>query len=92
MVFNASLTEDVVNDDETSHNQNAVPTFHGYGCAGNVSAKLVYVKYGGIDDFKALKKAGISVKGKIVIVRYGGQFRGIKVRAAEFAGAKGKWW
>ncbi|TPX33918.1 hypothetical protein SmJEL517_g03382 [Synchytrium microbalum] len=89
MIFNASLIEDPVDGDPTSQNNTAVPSFHGYGASGKVRGKLVYVNYGGIDDFAALKKAGISVKGKIVIVRYGGQFRGIKVRAAEFAGAKG---
>ncbi|KAJ3087241.1 hypothetical protein HK102_011524 [Quaeritorhiza haematococci] len=88
--FEASLTEAAIEEDPTSVEfQNAVPTFHGYGASGNITAELVYVGYGGLEDFELLKSKGVDVKGKIAIVRYGGMFRGVKVRAADLAGCAG---
>ncbi|KAJ3205320.1 hypothetical protein HK099_000863 [Clydaea vesicula] len=87
--FEASLTEDVIDSDKTSRDQNAVPTFHGYGGSGDVTGKLIYVNYGSIDDFRQLKDLGVDFKGSICIVKYGGMFRGVKVRAAELAGCAG---
>ncbi|KAI8925449.1 hypothetical protein BC831DRAFT_460924 [Entophlyctis helioformis] len=85
--FEASLTEPAIGEDGTSHDENAVPTFLGYSPSGNVTAELVYANFGDPTDFEALASRGIDVKGKIVLVRYGGAFRGLKVRAAELAGA-----
>ena len=54
-----------------------------------MTAGVVYANYGSPADFKRLAELGIDVKGKIVIVRYGGNYRGIKVYDAQLAGAKG---
>ena len=52
--------------------------------------KLVYVNYGRKADFDELEKLGVDLTGKIAIVRYGGVFRGLKVKAAQEAGAIGE--
>ena len=51
--------------------------------------QVVYVNYGRPEDYEALEKLGIDVKGKIVLVRYGSLFRGLKVRNAQKRGAAG---
>ncbi|KAJ2854774.1 Vacuolar protein sorting-associated protein 70 [Coemansia erecta] len=89
VVFEAGLREDVVAQDPLSEDPNNLPAFHGYSADGNVTGQLVYANYGTIDDFKALEKAGVSVANKIVLVRYGRVFRGLKVQAAELHGARG---
>ena len=66
-----------------------IPPFNGYSGDGNVTADVVYVNYGLIEDYKTLDSLGISVTGKIVIARYGRSFRGIKAREAEKRGAVG---
>ena len=66
-----------------------VPPFNGYTGDGNVTAEVVYVNFGLIEDYKTLDSLGVSVKGKIAIARYGRSFRGIKAREAEKHGAVG---
>ncbi|HEY6109368.1 MAG TPA: PA domain-containing protein, partial [Gemmatimonadales bacterium] len=66
-----------------------VPPFNGYTGDGDVTAEVVYVNYGLIEDYKALDSLGVSVRGKIAIARYGRSFRGIKAREAERHGAVG---
>lgn len=65
--------------------------FHGLSKSGEVDGRLVYANYGSRDDFDRLANAGVSVNGSIVLVRYGGTLtdRGLKVKAAEAAGAVG---
>jgi N-acetylated-alpha-linked acidic dipeptidase len=63
------------------------PTVNGYSGAGDVSGDVVYANYGLIEDYAKLDSLGVSVKGKIVIARYGRSFRGIKAREAEKHGA-----
>ena len=82
-------TEDVHLGDKDSASADAFPAFHGYGVSGDVSGQVVYANYGRPEDFKALEKIGIDVKGKLVLTRYGGLFRGLKVRNAQQRGAKG---
>ncbi|HET7322168.1 MAG TPA: M20/M25/M40 family metallo-hydrolase, partial [Longimicrobiaceae bacterium] len=65
------------------------PTVNGSSAAGDVTAPVVYVNYGLIEDYAALDSLGVSVKGKIAIARYGRSFRGIKAREAEKHGAVG---
>src|SRR6266496_3509781 len=55
-----------------------IPTFNAYSADGDVTAEVVYVNYGLIEDYKTLDSLGISVSGKIAIARYGRSFRGIK--------------
>lgn len=87
--FEASLEEDVLEEDPTTGLQNRIPTFHGYSASGNVTAPYVYVNYGTYQDFEDLVKANISLKGKIALARYGGVFRGLKVKRAQDLGAIG---
>jgi N-acetylated-alpha-linked acidic dipeptidase len=60
---------------------------NGYSGTGDVSAPVVYVNYGLIEDYRQLDSMGVSVKGKIAIARYGHSYRGIKAREAEKRGA-----
>jgi N-acetylated-alpha-linked acidic dipeptidase len=66
-----------------------LPAFNGSSPSGDVTADVVYANYGTLADFQQLAKLGISVKGKIVIVRYGENFRGIKTYIAQQYGAAG---
>lgn len=66
-----------------------LPAFNGSSPSGDVTAPVVYANYGTLADFQQLAKLGVSVKGKIVLVRYGENFRGIKTYIAQQYGAKG---
>ena len=66
-----------------------VPPFNGYSGDGDVTAEVVYVNFGLIEDYTTLDSLGISVRGKIAIARYGRSFRGIKAREAQKRGAVG---
>ena len=63
--------------------------FNGSSPSGDVTAQLVYVNYGRITDFERLASLGISLRGKIALMRYGGDFRGVKVYLAQQFGATG---
>jgi len=65
------------------------PAFNGSSPSGDVTGEVVYANYGTQADFKKLAELGVSVKDKIVLVRYGGNFRGVKVYIAQMYGAKG---
>ena len=67
----------------------AFGAFNGYGTSGRASGQVVYANYGRPDDYTALEKNGIDVKDKIVLVRYGEIFRGLKVYNAQKRGATG---
>ena len=88
--FTAKLQEPVLPVDPTS-NQSAeqLPTYNAYSIDGDVTAPLVYVNYGNREDYEQLDRLGISVKGAIVIARYGGGWRGIKPKVAGEHGAVG---
>jgi len=60
-----------------------VPAFNAYSPSGDVTASVVYANYGLPEDFDRLKSLGVDVAGKIVLVRYGKCFRGVKVHVAE---------
>ena len=66
-----------------------MPTFHGYSASGNVTAQYVYCNYGTYEDFAELQKAEVELEGKIALVKYGGIFRGLKVKRAEELGMVG---
>jgi len=87
--FEASLEEDVLEEDQTSGLVDRVPTFHGYSATGNVTAPYVYVNYGTYQDYEDLIKANISLEGKIAVAKYGGIFRGLKVKRAQDLGMVG---
>jgi N-acetylated-alpha-linked acidic dipeptidase len=80
------LAEPAVKGDPTSLLPQ-YPTVNGYSGVGDVTAEVVYANYGLIEDYAHLDSLHVSVKGKIVIARYGRSFRGIKAREAEKHGA-----
>ena len=88
--FQAKLQEPPVPGDPTS-NQTAeqLPTYNAYSIDGDVTAPLVYVNYGNREDYEQLDRMGISVKGAIVIARYGEGWRGIKPKVGAEHGAIG---
>jgi N-acetylated-alpha-linked acidic dipeptidase len=88
--FRAKLQEPPVSGDPTS-NQTAeqLPTYNAYSIDGDVTAPLVYVNYGNREDYEQLDRLGISVKGAIVIARYGEGWRGIKPKVGAEHGAIG---
>src|SRR5690242_3203234 len=87
--FKATLHEPPIKGDRTSALSGALPPYNVYGADGDVTGDLVYVNYGMPDDYKELARLGVGVKGKIVIVRYGGGWRGLKPELAYQHGAVG---
>ncbi|WP_445146570.1 transferrin receptor-like dimerization domain-containing protein [Dyella sp. Tek66A03] len=88
--YTAKLNEPAVDGDATSSIKDGVlPPYNVYGGDGDVTAPLVYVNYGMPDDYKELARRGIDVRGKIVITRYGGGWRGLKPKLAQEHGAIG---
>ena len=89
MDYVASLSEDVLANDSTSDTLWRNHTFNAYSPSGNATAPLVYANYGRPEDFDVLAKLGISVQNKLVLMRYGKCFRGLKAMNAESRGAIG---
>lgn len=87
--YKAILRENILDEDPTTGRKDSVPAFHGYSASGNVTGQLVYVNYGTKADYDLLVSKGIDFSGKIVIAKYGGLFRGLKVKFAQELGAAG---
>ena len=88
--FRASLREPPIpSDPTTSQTSEQLPTYNAYSADGDVTAPLVYVNYGNREDYEQLDRLGISVKGAIVIARYGHGWRGVKPKVAAEHGAIG---
>jgi N-acetylated-alpha-linked acidic dipeptidase len=88
--FKAKLEEPALKEDPTSGQKaEQLPTYNAFSADGDVTAPLVYVNYGVPADYEQLERRGISVKGAIVIARYGGSWRGIKPKVAYEHGAVG---
>jgi N-acetylated-alpha-linked acidic dipeptidase len=88
--FTASLAEPPIPEDPTSgQTAEQLPTYNAYSTDGDVTAELVYVNQGVPRDYEELERRGIDVKGKIVLARYGGSWRGIKPKVAAEHGAIG---
>ncbi|KAK4141867.1 uncharacterized protein C8A04DRAFT_30560 [Dichotomopilus funicola] len=87
--YEASLEEDIIDEDPSTSLPDRVPTYHGYSASGNVTGPLVYVNYGTFQDYEDLVKANVTLKGKVAIARYGGIFRGLKVKRAQELGMLG---
>jgi N-acetylated-alpha-linked acidic dipeptidase len=88
--FTLKLNEPPVEGDTTSKQQSEqLPSYNAYSIDGDVTGPLVYVNYGVPADYEELERRGISVKGRIVIARYGGSWRGIKPKVAAENGAIG---
>jgi len=89
-VYKAKLIEPPVEGDESSTQiEEALPGFNCFSIDGDVTAELVFVNYGIPADYEELDKRGIDVKGKIVIAKYAGSWRGIKPKLAAEKGAIG---
>jgi len=88
--FTAKLEEPALAVDPTSGQRDEqLPTYNAYSGDGDVTAPLVYVNYGAPSDYEQLDAMGVSVKGAIVIARYGETWRGIKPKVAAEHGAVG---
>ena len=88
--FRLTLEEPPVPIDPTSSQKaEQLPSFNAYSVDGDVTGPLVYVNYGLPSDYEELDRRGISVKGAIVIARYGSSWRGIKPKVAAERGAIG---
>lgn len=81
--------EDILAENPYSSHPDLKKGWNAYSGSGDVTAGVVYANYGTKADFEKLEELGISVKGKIVIARYGGNFRGYKAKFAEQYGAVG---
>ena len=88
--FAAALNEPVVTEDPSSlQQQEQLAAYNAFSIDGDVTAPLVYVNYGIPADYEQLGRMGISVRGCIVIARYGASWRGIKPKVAAEHGAVG---
>ncbi|MFT7464412.1 MAG: N-acetylated-alpha-linked acidic dipeptidase, partial [Pseudohongiellaceae bacterium] len=84
-----SLVEDVLAEDPYSAHEDHDMGWNAYSASGDVTAEVVYANHGRKEDFERLADLGVSCKGRIVLTRYGGNFRGYKAKFAEAAGAAG---
>ncbi|MGD0892057.1 MAG: M28 family metallopeptidase [Terracidiphilus sp.] len=82
-------TREHVDNDPYQDDPRVVMPFNGSSGSGDVTGEVVYANYGRLEDFDKLAEHHIDLHGKIVIVRYGGNFRGVKVYIAEQRGAVG---
>ncbi len=84
-----SIKEDVLPQDRFSKDPDLSIGFNAYSGSGDVTAEIIYANYGTKADFEKLKELGVDCTGKIVLARYGGNFRGYKAKFAQAAGAAG---
>lgn len=82
-------TDERVDGDPFQSDRRVIQAYSGFSPSGEVEAEAVYANYGRPDDFRKLKDMGIDVRGKIVLVRYGENFRGVKAYTAQEYGAAG---
>ena len=88
--YKALLAEPALKEDATSgQTKEQLPTYNCWSPDGDVTAELVFVNYGIPEDYDRLDRMGISVKGKIVLAKYGHSWRGIKPKVAQEHGAIG---
>jgi N-acetylated-alpha-linked acidic dipeptidase len=88
--YKAKLEEGTLAQDQTSGQKaEQLPGYNAYSADGDITAELVFVNRGVPTDYEELEKMGVDVKGKIVIAKYGGSWRGIKPKVAYEHGAIG---
>lgn len=87
--YTAKLMEKAVAEDPSTAQDGQLPPYNAYSPDGDVTAEVVFVNYGLLEDYEELARRGISVKGKIVIAKYGNSWHGIKPKVAEEFGAIG---
>jgi N-acetylated-alpha-linked acidic dipeptidase len=81
--------ENILAEDRFSSNPRLGTGWNAFSGSGDVTGEVVFVHHGRKEDFEALAKMGVEVQGKVVVARYGGNFRGYKAKYAEEAGAIG---
>ena len=81
--------EDIIQNDPFSDDPLLWKGWNAFSGSGDITAEVVYANYGRKEDFEALKSLGVDVNGKIVLARYGANFRGFKAKFAEANGAAG---
>ena len=81
--------EDIIPNDPFSDDPLLWKGWNAFSGSGDITAEVVYANYGRKEDFETLKSLGVDVSGKIVLARYGGNFRGFKAKFAEANGAAG---
>ena len=81
--------EDIIPGDSFSEDPELWKGWNAFSGSGDVTAEVVYANYGRKEDFEKLNELGVKIKGKIVLARYGGNFRGFKAKFAEANGAAG---
>jgi N-acetylated-alpha-linked acidic dipeptidase len=84
-----NLQEYILAEDPFSDHPDLGPGWNAYSGSGDVTGQVVYAHYGRLEDFRELEAMGVDLTGKIVLARYGGNFRGYKARFAEQRGAAG---
>lgn len=82
-----AVKEQALPEDRFSRHQALTIGFNAYSADGDVTGEIVYANYGTKDDFARLRELGVDCTGKIVLARYGGNFRGYKAKFAQEAGA-----
>ena len=81
--------EEIISGDPFTEDPLLWKGWNAFSGSGDVTAQVVYANYGRKEDFETLKEHDVSVDGKIVLARYGGNFRGFKAKFAEANGAAG---
>jgi N-acetylated-alpha-linked acidic dipeptidase len=82
-------TKEHVEGDPYQDDPRVVMPYSAYSPSGDVEGEVVYANYGRPEDFEKLKELGVDARGKIVLVRYGENFRGVKAFLAQETGAAG---
>ena len=88
-LYKAGLKEPVLKEDPSTGQQGQLPTYNAFSADGDVTGELVFANYGLPEDYDLLDRMKIDVKGKIVIVKYGRSWRGVKPKIAQEHGAIG---
>lgn len=88
-VISLSVREDNLLEDPATAHPDLTYGWNAYSGSGDVTAEVVYANYGTKADFQKLQELGVACKGRIVLARYGGNFRGYKAKFAEEAGMRG---
>ncbi|GAB3020286.1 transferrin receptor-like dimerization domain-containing protein [Cyclobacterium sediminis] len=81
--------EDIIPDNPYSSHPDLDKGWNAYSGSGDVTSEVVYANYGTKEDFDKLEELGVNIQGKIVLARYGRNFRGFKAKYAEQYGAAG---
>ena len=82
-------TREHVSSDPYQDDPRVVMAYNSMSPSGDVEAEVIYANYGSPEDYRKLEQMKVDVRGKIVLVRYGQNFRGVKTFVAQERGAAG---